>query len=139
MVQKLAAVVAIKAQDRKRQLALDLAHRFHYSLRALVPDRTQLGPTRCQIGKAQAPNKISLETVATVRHRIGFHKARPALIPLVALERIWFFNQRPGLVPPRLLDRALARTGFSSRSIVAALIAPNFCLSFGASAPYSFS
>src|SRR5436309_7029562 len=52
---------------------------------------------------------------------------------------IWFLSQRPGLVPPRPLGRALARTGASSRSIEAALMACSFSLSGSQSAPYSFS
>ena len=50
---------------------------------AFVPNRAQLGPACGQICKAQAPDKIALQTVATVRHRVSFHKARPLLIPLI--------------------------------------------------------
>jgi hypothetical protein len=81
----------------------------------------------------------SFLTVPTVRHRVGLHKPWPMLVPLIGLQRDLVFQPSARLGPPRPFGRALARTGESSRSIVAALMFASFSLSGKVSAPYSFS
>ena len=74
-IQEFRAIVTIKSLDRKGQRLLDRLDLRHHPLRALVPSGAAFGPTRIQIGHRQAPDEISSQAVAAVRHGIGLYKA----------------------------------------------------------------
>src|SRR5262249_43440750 len=86
-IHPLAAIIEIKAQNRKGQRLLNISGLFEHSVRTLVPHSPSLSPRAGQVGVGQTPNETALQALAAVRHTVGFHKPRPALIPHLTLNR----------------------------------------------------
>jgi len=86
-VEELAAVIAVKAQDRKRQRRFDLGDALLHRVLAAIAHRPALGPLGVDIGEGDAPAKLSRHRLPAVGYSIGFHVTGNAHVPVFSANR----------------------------------------------------
>lgn len=94
MIEKLAAVIAVKAENAERQGILNLDESLAYTGFSTAPDRTMLNPARGKIDHSDGENEHAVHRCSAMRDRVGFEKARTGLIPLIGANRDLFAQQR---------------------------------------------
>lgn len=120
VVDELAAVVGVQADQRERQAGLDLAYRFDNPAVGTVLQRHVLGPPRVHVRHGQRVNELALQGRPAMQHKIGFEETRACSCSSPAL-RTWIElrSNGPGFVPDRPTNCAPSRVGFNTWLIVA--------------------
>ena len=107
---------------------------------ALIPDRAIFRPTTADVSEGEAPDKVSVQRVATVSNGISLKEAWFGDIPVVGFNRDLVFEKRSGLgATESPLVLPVTRTGFKVRSMVEGLIVSSFAFMSASRAPYSCS
>ena len=83
MVQKLAAVIAVEAQDGKGEVLLDVLELLQDALFAAPPDGSLFGPAGGDIDAVEAVDELAGHGGAAVGDGVRLQEARARLIPLV--------------------------------------------------------
>ena len=86
-VDKLAAVIAIKAQDRERQRRFHLCDACEHLFSRAIPYRSTLGPLRMHVRGGHRPAKLSRHRFPAMRHRVGLDVTRAVHIPMFGANR----------------------------------------------------
>ncbi len=94
VIKEFGAIIAIEAKDGKRQRCFNVLDLCHDSKCTLVPGGAVLGPAGEDIGQGQAPDKVTCQAIAAVRHGIGFHKTGPGNIPMPGANANLVLEQR---------------------------------------------
>lgn len=93
VIKEFGTIIAIKAEHGKRQHGFNILDLRRHAERAFIPGGTILGPAGQDIGHGQAPDEITGQGVAAVRHRIGFHEAGLGDIPMLGANANLVFEQ----------------------------------------------
>ena len=96
VVEELAAVVAVEAQQREGQPGLHRARGRQHARRALVPHGPALGPLGRDVGVGQAPEEVPGQAGPAVGHAVGFQIAGPRHIPGAGADRDLRLEQAAG-------------------------------------------
>src|SRR6476659_3956246 len=68
VIEEFGAVIAIEAEDGERKSCFNVLDLCHYPERTLVPGSTVLSPAGEDIGQSQAPDEVTGQAVAAMRH-----------------------------------------------------------------------
>ena len=93
VIEEFGAIIAIEAEHGKRQHGFNILDLRRYAERAFIPGGTILGPAGQDIGHSQAPDEITGQAVAAMRHGIGFHEAGSGDIPMLGANANLVFEQ----------------------------------------------
>src|SRR5215212_8974102 len=93
IVQKLAAIVAVKGQPRKRRLLLRSLQMLVNSVMRLVPDGPALGPSALDICKGQGPREIPCHRTAAVSDCVRLEVPDPVDVLIAGADRNMFLEQ----------------------------------------------
>ncbi len=86
MVQKLSAIVCIKAQDGEREGAFDILDLVDDILIVFAPDCTLLCPAGCDIDTVDRIGLQAFCRASALGNGIGLQEARPGLVPLIGFD-----------------------------------------------------
>src|SRR5262245_34139707 len=93
-VNKLAAVIGIKAQDRERQCRFYLCETCEHLWLGAIPYCAALGPLRVHVGGGYCPAKLSRHRLAAMRYRVRLDVTRNTDIPVLGANRNLAAQQR---------------------------------------------
>lgn len=99
VIEELAAVVAIEAQEPKRQGPFHVLRGRQHPCGALVPDRPAFRPAAENVGIRKAPDEVASQAGSAVRHAVGFQISWLSQIPRAGPNGDLRLKQTPRLGP----------------------------------------
>jgi len=104
IVEKLASVIAIEAEDRKREGLFNVFDLIQHSSLSFAPYGPLFGPSGSDIDEIDGIGIHSGSGIAAMGDRIGFEKTRSGFVPLVGFDgdvlseqSAWFCGGPPSL------------------------------------------
>jgi hypothetical protein len=82
LVDELAAIVGIDAQQRERQHRLDLHQGGKHMPGRLVPHAADLGPTGGDVGDGERGSKVAVVVASFVADQVNLNKTWPLVVPV---------------------------------------------------------
>ena len=93
VVEELAAVVAVEAEDRKGQAWFDVSDLLQHASAAPAPEGAQASPAGVDVGEGDGPDVLPVDGAATVGHGVGLDEAGAGHIPMLGAQGDLLFEQ----------------------------------------------
>ena len=94
IIEKLAAIIGIKPQDRKRKHCFDVFDLIQDAFFTFSSYSPLFGPARSDINEVNGVGEHSQKRFATMGHRVGFQEPWAGYVPLVGVYGDFFSEQR---------------------------------------------